>query len=135
VAVAVLFAGAGVCAAAEAGASAEYVGGTLASMEAGLKGRLSAADPVSLVFATKRSALRIPYERINLLEYGQRADRPRIPPTPPPRPPRTRRLRQRGPQPPLPAGRASPSAYRWREVREFLSRILPAPPVVPSPRP
>jgi len=65
-----------VCApAADPGAAAEYVGGTLASLEAGLRGRLSAADPVSLVFATKRSVVRIPYERINLLEYGQRVDR------------------------------------------------------------
>lgn len=76
-AVAVFCAGPAVrtAAASEAGAAAEYVGGTLATMEAGLKGRLSAADPVSLVFATRRSALRIPYERINLLEYGQRVDR------------------------------------------------------------
>jgi len=65
-----------VCAgAADRGAAAEYVGGTLAAMEAGMEGRLSAADPVSLVFATRRAALRIPYERINLIEYGQRVDR------------------------------------------------------------
>jgi len=57
------------------GAAAEYAGGTLEAIETGAKGRLSAADPVSLVFETRRSALRIPYERINLLEYGQRVDR------------------------------------------------------------
>lgn len=57
------------------GAAAEYVGGTLAAIEAGTEGRLSAADPVSLVFETRRSALRIPYERVNLLEYGQQVDR------------------------------------------------------------
>jgi hypothetical protein len=60
---------------ADRGAAAAYVGGTLAAMEAGIEGRLSTADPVSLVFATKRAALRIPYERINMIEYGQRVDR------------------------------------------------------------
>jgi len=75
-AVLVALAALAVCAgAAERGAAAEYVGGTLAAMEAGMEGRLSAADPVSLVFATKRAALRIPYERINMIEYGQRVDR------------------------------------------------------------
>lgn len=59
----------------DSGAAAEYVGGTLAALEAGARGRLSVADPVSLVFETRRAALRIPYERINLLEYGQRVDR------------------------------------------------------------
>jgi len=62
-------------AAAGEGAAAEYVGGTLAVIEAGTDGRLSVADPVSLVFETRRSALRIPYERVNLLEYGQQVDR------------------------------------------------------------
>lgn len=62
-------------AAAGEGAAAEYVGGTLAVIEAGTEGRLSVADPVSLVFETRRSALRIPYERVNLLEYGQQVDR------------------------------------------------------------
>ncbi len=62
-------------AAAAEGAAAEYVGGTLAVIEAGTEGRLSVADPVSLVFETRRSALRIPYERVNLLEYGQQVDR------------------------------------------------------------
>lgn len=68
---------AGLAAAAGAGrgAAAEYAGGTLETLEMGAKGRLSTADPVSLVFETRRSALRIPYERVNLLEYGQRVDR------------------------------------------------------------
>ncbi|MFZ5928099.1 MAG: hypothetical protein ACOYX1_11685 [Acidobacteriota bacterium] len=57
------------------GAAAEYVGGTLAAIEAGAQGRLSVADPVSLSFETRRSALRIPYDRVNLIEYGQQVDR------------------------------------------------------------
>lgn len=57
------------------GAAAEYVGGTLPSLQAGEQGRLIVADPVSLAFETRRSALRIPYERVNLIEYGQQVDR------------------------------------------------------------
>lgn len=62
-------------AAAGEGAAAEYIGGTLPLMEAGARGRLIVADPVSLTFETRRSALRIPYERVNLIEYGQQVDR------------------------------------------------------------
>lgn len=64
-------------AAARAGdfARADYVGGTLGTVESGARGRLSVADPLSLVFETRRSALRIPYERVNLIEYGQQVDR------------------------------------------------------------
>ncbi len=57
------------------GVAAEYVGGTLPSLDAGAQGRLSVADPVSLAFETRRSAVRIPYERVNLIEYGQQVDR------------------------------------------------------------
>lgn len=59
----------------ERGAAAEYVGGTLAGLEAGEGGRLSVTDPVSLLFECRRSAVRVPYERINLIEYGQKVDR------------------------------------------------------------
>lgn len=62
-------------AAAGEGAAAVFVGGTLHALEAGAEGRLSVADPVSLAFETRRSVLRIPYERVNLLEYGQQVDR------------------------------------------------------------
>jgi hypothetical protein len=62
-------------AASREGAPAEYVGGTLGGIESGTEGRLSVADPVSLAFETKRAALRIPYERVNLIEYGQQVDR------------------------------------------------------------
>lgn len=59
----------------DAGAAAEYVGGTLASVEMGAGGSLRTNDPISLVFLTKKNAVRVPYERINLLEYGQKVDR------------------------------------------------------------
>ncbi|MBI5281829.1 MAG: hypothetical protein HY858_09125 [Candidatus Solibacter usitatus] len=57
------------------GSAVCYLGGTLAGLEAGANGLLSTEDPVSLVFAGKRAAVRVPYERINLLEYGQKVDR------------------------------------------------------------
>jgi len=61
--------------AAEVGAPAEYLGGTLESLAVGVTGSIRTTDPVSLVFQTRRSAVRIPYERINLLEYGLKVDR------------------------------------------------------------
>lgn len=57
------------------GAQAEYLGGTLATVETGADGSLRTNDPISLVFLTRKNAVRVPYERINLLEYGQKVDR------------------------------------------------------------
>ena len=59
----------------DSGAPAEYLGGTLATMETGAGGSLRTNDPISLVFLTKKNAVRVPYERINLVEYGQKVDR------------------------------------------------------------
>lgn len=60
---------------AETGGRVEYIGGTLASFSAGTGGRLMATDSSHLVFSNKRQNLDIAYPRINLLEYGQKADR------------------------------------------------------------
>lgn len=57
------------------GGPAEYLGGTLATLESGAGGSIRTTDPVSFVFQTKRAAVRIPYDRINQLEYGQKVDR------------------------------------------------------------
>ncbi len=65
----------GFAAARDRGAAAEYLGGTLAALETGQAGSLSATDPISFIFLSKRSVVRVPYERINLLEYGQKVDR------------------------------------------------------------
>ena len=62
-------------AAAETGSRVEYIGGTLADLPRGTGGRLQANDPERMVFANKRQKLDVPYPRINLLEYGQKADR------------------------------------------------------------
>ncbi len=58
-------------AAAQAGGHAEYVGGTEPAIRTNAAGMLSAIDNVFLVFAGHGVSVRVPYERINLLEYGQ----------------------------------------------------------------
>lgn len=60
---------------AAAGARVEYVGGTLASLSAKTEGRLRTTDPHFLLLSARNAQLRIPYETINLLEYGQNAGR------------------------------------------------------------
>jgi len=57
------------------GSSVHYVGGTLAAVEPGTAGLVRLTDPISFVFQGKRGVVRIPYECINLLEYGQKVDR------------------------------------------------------------
>ena len=61
--------------AAESGSRVEYIGGTLADFPSGTGGRLEASDPLRMVFANKRHPVDVPYPKINLLEYGQKADR------------------------------------------------------------
>lgn len=68
-------AAASVCTAAGPGANVEYVGGTRADIKANAGGIVEAIDDHYFVFYTKRSSLRIPYDKINLLEYGQKVDR------------------------------------------------------------
>jgi hypothetical protein len=60
---------------AEMGARADYVGGTVGDLRPGSEGRAVTTDPDSFVYITKKVTIRIPYERINLLEYGQKVDR------------------------------------------------------------
>lgn len=57
------------------GSRVEYVGGTRPDIAANDEGRLQVSDKVYFVFQSKHTQIRIPYERINLLEYGQRVDR------------------------------------------------------------
>jgi hypothetical protein len=59
---------------AQAVARANYVGGTVGSLMLRAKGAIGTGDDL-FVFATKNSVLRIPYERINLIEYGQSVSR------------------------------------------------------------
>jgi hypothetical protein len=54
---------------------AEYVGGTAAKLESGTSGSLDISDDHYFAFYTKKTQLRVAYDRINLLEYGQKVDR------------------------------------------------------------
>ncbi len=62
-------------AAGEPGARVEYVGGTRPEIPSNQAGSLQAIDEQYLVFYAKKGSMRIAYERINLLEYGQKVDR------------------------------------------------------------
>jgi len=64
-----------VAAAAEPGGRAQYVGGTVSRFSAGDDGRVHTLNETAMVFATKKASIGVPYERINLLEYGQNASR------------------------------------------------------------
>jgi hypothetical protein len=58
-----------------AGAQAEYVGGTITALPPRSIGIILTGDSRSLVFQTRQTVLRIPYARVNQLEYGQKVDR------------------------------------------------------------
>ncbi len=72
-AVLLLFAVAAI-AAAENGAGADYVGGTVANLSS-KSGTIDVTGRDALLFHTKHLDIRIPYERIQLLEYGQQVNR------------------------------------------------------------
>jgi hypothetical protein len=52
-----------------------YVGGTANTIKEGTEGTSSAKDEKTFAFDYKKGKLTIPYERINDLEYGQKAGR------------------------------------------------------------
>ncbi len=58
---------------AESGAGAEYVGGTVA-LSSG-SGVIDLTHEEFFVFRTKKAGVRIPYDKVNLLEYGQQVNR------------------------------------------------------------
>lgn len=57
------------------GSRASYVGGTVAALPRKSEGKLNTTDQEVLLFRSKQAAVRIPYEKINTLEYGQRVSR------------------------------------------------------------
>jgi hypothetical protein len=54
---------------------AEYVGGTAAKVESGTPGAIDVSDPRYFAFYAKKAQVRVAYDRINVLEYGQKVDR------------------------------------------------------------
>ena len=54
---------------------AEYVGGTESKLSSGTSGQFEVTDSRYFAFYAHKTQLRVPYERINLVEYGQQVDR------------------------------------------------------------
>ena len=59
----------------EAQNRADYVGGTAAELQSGAAGSIDVRDEHYFAFYTKKGQVRIRYDRIDLLEYGQKVDR------------------------------------------------------------
>lgn len=59
----------------EQGGRAEYIGGTLAELPGRSAGVIVTTDAQFFQFQTEKSTVRVPYQRIDLLEYGQKVDR------------------------------------------------------------
>lgn len=57
------------------GCRVEYVGGTRPDIPSEKPGEIRLTDNTYFIFLTRRTEVRIPYERINLVEYGQKVDR------------------------------------------------------------
>jgi hypothetical protein len=64
-----------VLAAGDEGGRAAYVGGTISQIPAGCEGKVEAVDAQYFVFYSKHARWRVPYDKINLIEYGQKVDR------------------------------------------------------------
>ena len=60
---------------ASVGSHVAYVGGTRADLVQGSDGIVDASDEAYLVFLSKKANFRLPYDRVNLLEYGQNVSR------------------------------------------------------------
>ncbi|MBV9770233.1 MAG: hypothetical protein JOZ32_11730 [Bryobacterales bacterium] len=61
--------------AAEPGSRAEYVGGTIIQIPPGCDGKVQTIDSQFFVFYSRKASWRVPYDKINLVEYGEKVDR------------------------------------------------------------
>lgn len=59
----------------DSGSRAEYVGGTIAQIPSGCHGSVQVTDSDYFVFYAGKANWRVPYDQINLVEYGQKVDR------------------------------------------------------------
>jgi len=57
------------------GGPARCVGGTITSLRTGMSGEVLTSTPNAFVFVASSGTVRIPYDRINLIEYGQEVQR------------------------------------------------------------
>ena len=53
----------------------KYIGGTVSSIKEGDEGKSSAKDPKVFVFEAGKNRLEIPYDKVDSMEYGQKAGR------------------------------------------------------------
>jgi hypothetical protein len=60
---------------AQAQSHVEYAGGTIRELQSGAAGLIELADEQYFAFYSKKRNVRVPYQSINLLEYGQQVDR------------------------------------------------------------
>ena len=60
---------------ADARGRAEYVGGTVDAIPNGTDGVVKTTDRDYLIFVSRKATLKVLYERVNLLEYGQQVSR------------------------------------------------------------
>lgn len=54
---------------------AEYVGGTIGTFKDRTDGRILTSDTSAFVFSAKGQTVKVPFERINQIEYGQKVER------------------------------------------------------------
>jgi hypothetical protein len=66
---------AGVVCPAPAQTAVEFIGGTTPLIKSGTQGRIELTDDLYLAFYGRKAQMRVPYDRINLVEYGQQVDR------------------------------------------------------------
>jgi hypothetical protein len=65
-----------VCAAVAFGqAKVEYIGGTAPQIVAGASGAITVSDSQYFAFYSRKSSVRVAYNKVNLLEYGQTVGR------------------------------------------------------------
>jgi hypothetical protein len=53
----------------------KYIGGTVSALTEGVEGKSSAKDEKVFVFDTGKEKVEIPYDKVDSLEYGQKAGR------------------------------------------------------------
>jgi hypothetical protein len=63
------------CAPVSAQTAVDFVGGTTAVVPPGTPGRIDLTDDRYLAFYARKARIRVPYDSVNLLEYGQQVDR------------------------------------------------------------
>ena len=61
--------------ASHSGSHAEYIGGTRPDIPEKNDGDIQVTDKTYFIFESSKTQIKIPYERINLLEYGQTVNR------------------------------------------------------------